>query len=596
MFLRSNFLNIQKESCLMRRAACYLVALGVCLSLRPTILFAEDAGLIGFWPLRGDSRDHSSHGLDGINHGVNLESSEFDGQSAYIEIPNAAALAFADGDFSIAAEIYTEKGLDDCLGDIVSKFDAANRKGFNLTLVSNTSGYNSQSDQRQLFLGLDNGTSGAWTDCGRPGGKTNSTDALTVFDGDLYVGTVDAPDATDWAHVYRYRGGKEWEDCGRVGERKTRGVYAMIVHDGSLYAATAGSHGGPNVNSPDEDFGRVYRYRGDKQWEDIGQPGDHYRINSLASYRGKLYALSINTYGATGGGVYVYESGKQWRQIGDFGRPHISGVHDGRLYAAFPQGEVFVYDGKSWNNLGNPFGSLDVCNQIHSLGVYRGELYVGTWPLGKVAVRRNEKWVDVGRLGDATEIVGLTVYNGGLYGGSIPRAEVFRFDGPNKWESIGRLFEPPKFELVPVGSYAKGIQDWTRASSLAVYDGKLFSSTATCYRAQIDPPAAADDIRGKVFSFQTGATVSADRDMGPGWRHITATREGGSLALFVDGKLAARSQSSQSRVDVSCDTPLQIGFGPQSYFRGKIRDVRIYNRALKEGDVQELTANAAKGN
>ena len=210
-----------------------------------------------------------------------------------------------------------------------------------------------------------------------------------------------------------------------------------------------------------------------------------------------------------------------------------------------PAGNVFVFGGKSWDDLGNPFGSLDVCNQIHSLGVYHGELYVGTWPLGKVAVRRNDKWFDVGRLGDATEIVGLTVYNGSLYGGSIPRAEVFRFDGPNKWASMGRLFDPPNFKLVPVGSYAKGIQDWTRASSLAVYDGKLFSSTATCYRAQIDPPSAADDIRGKVFCLQTGATVSADRDMGSGWRRIVASREGDALALFVDGKLAARSQNAQ---------------------------------------------------
>jgi hypothetical protein len=565
----------------------HLIALSICLALQSPSLFAKEAGLVGFWPLRGDCRDHSGHGLNGTNHGVNLETGEFDGRSAYIEIPNAPALAVARGDFSIAAEIYTEKGVDDCLGDIMSQF-CADRKGFNLTLVHNTSGYNSQSDQRQLFFGLDNATNGSWTDCGRPGGKTNCTDALTVFNGDLYVGTVDAPSPSDWAHVYRYRGKKEWEDCGRVGQGRTRGVYAMIVHDGALYAATAGSHGGRNANSADEDFGRVYRYRGNKQWEDIGQPGNHYRINSLASYRGKLYALSVNTYGATGGGVYEYESGQQWRQIGDFGRPHTSCVHDGHLYTAFPEGKVFVYDGKSWDDLGNPFGSLEVCNQVHSLGTYRGELYVGTWPLGKVAVRRNDKWVDVGRLGDATEIVGLTVYNGSLYGGSIPRAEIFRFDGPNKWESMGRLFDPPNFELVPVGSHAHAVQDWSRASSLAVFNGKLFSSTATCYRAQIDPPIAADDIRGKVFCLQTGATVSSDRDLGAGWRQIAAVRKGHTLSLFVDGKLTARTTSEQPDLDASCGAPLQIGFGPQSYFHGKIRDVRIYNQAIGVDDIQQL--------
>jgi hypothetical protein len=104
---------------------------------------------------------------------------------------------------------------------------------------------------------------------------------------------------------------------------------------------------------------------------------------------------------------------------------------------------------------------------------------LGLW--GKAAVRRDDKWTDVGRLGDATEIVGLSVYNGSFYGGSIPRAEVFRFDGPNKWTSVGRLFDPPDFELVPVGSHETAVQYWSRASSLTVYQGKLFSSTATCY-------------------------------------------------------------------------------------------------------------------
>jgi hypothetical protein len=176
------------------------IALIVFLTARPIVLLADD-GLIGFWTLRGDCRDHSGYGLDGTNHGVDLESSAFDGRSAYVEVSNSDNLSFRNGDFTIGATIYTDARLEDSFGDIVSKFSAGERKGFNLTLVSNTTGYNSQSDQRQLFFGLDGGTNGSWTDCGRPGGKTNSTDALTVFDGSLYVGTVDAPDPADWAHV-----------------------------------------------------------------------------------------------------------------------------------------------------------------------------------------------------------------------------------------------------------------------------------------------------------------------------------------------------------------------------------------------------------
>src|SRR5204863_337222 len=163
-------------------------------------------------------------------------------------------------------EVYTEKNTDDVLGDLVSKFDPKARRGFNLTFSSNTSGYNSQSNTRHLFFGLDNATAGKWVDCGRPGGLCKSSDALTVFDG------------------------------------------------------------GKN------------------------------------------------------GGVYVYEGGKKWTQCGDFGRPHTSGVHNGRLYAAYPQGEVFAFDGNDWEHLGNPLGSLKDCNQLHAQGAYQGEWFVGTWP------------------------------------------------------------------------------------------------------------------------------------------------------------------------------------------------------------------------
>jgi hypothetical protein len=221
------------------------------------------------------------------------------------------------------------------------------------------------------------------------------------------------------------------------------------------------------------------------------------------------------------------------------------------------------------------------------MGVYRGELYVGTWPKGMIAVRRAGKWVDLGRLGDATEIVGLTVYNGSLFAGTIPRAELFRFDGPQQWTSIRRLFQPPGFEPVPVGGGGPGVADWSRASSLAVFGSKLFISTATCYRTSMPTPLA-DEPRGKVFSYSVGAGVSADRDLGPGWKHVAAIRKGRSLELHVDGKPVA-SSSASSDLDVSTTAPLLIGFGPQSHFRGQLRDVRLYNRALNDREIQSLS-------
>jgi hypothetical protein len=418
------------------------------ISLLGTPLSAHEAGLVGHWKVSGDSQDASGLEQTGANHSVDLSESSFNGSNAYIEIRDSAALDFGTGDFSIVADIYTEKGLADVPGDIVSKYDPVRRQGFTLGLANNTAGYNAPSDVRQLFFGTDNGTAGDWADCGRPNPKTHISDALTVFDGDLYAGTADGPDESDWAHVYRFKGGQEWEDCGRLGSGKTRGVYAMVVHDGVLYAATSASHGSQPATM---DYGRVYRYRSGQQWDDIGQPGENYRLNSLASFQGKLYVAGFNI-GPNPGHCYVYDGGKCWSECGKFnGWPHALAVHDKRLYAAYPQGEVYAYDGATWTNLGNPGGTFAECNQVHSLGVFQGELYAGSWPKGKVAVLRDGKWVDLGRLGDATEVIGLTVYNGSLFAGTIPRAELFRLDCNARWTSVRRLFDPPGFEPVAVG-------------------------------------------------------------------------------------------------------------------------------------------------
>jgi hypothetical protein len=397
------------------------------------------------------------------------------------------------------------------------------------------------------------------------------------------VGTTDGLDESDWAHVYRYRGEQDWEDLGRLGNARTRGVYAMIVHDGALYAATSASHG----RQPKEmSFGRVYCYRGGQHWEDIGQPGENYRLNSLASFQGKLYVAAFNI-GSPSGFCYVHQGDRKWEQCGEFpGAPHTLAVHDGQLYAAYPHGRVYAFDGATWQDLGNPHASTTKCNQIHSLGVHRGELYTGSWPLGRVAVRRDDTWADLGQLGDATEVVGLTNYNGCLYAGTIPRAELFRFDGTNEWKSIRRLFDPIGYEPVPVGGGGPGVADWSRASSLAVFQGKLFVTTATCYRTQLTAPQS-EEHRGKVYSFDTGTCVSSDRDLGSGWKHLVAIRQGRAVRIYFDGQLAASAVHPQA-IDVSSTAPLQIGFGPQSHFQGKIREVRLYNRALEQTEISAL--------
>ena len=171
-----------------------------------------DPGLAGYWKLKGNCRDYSGRG----NHGVNVDAGNFNGRDSYIEVPDSPSLGFGSGDFSISVWVYTERDIDDVIGDVLSKYDPEKRKGFNLSVKASSGGYSSHGDDRHVYFCIDDARLSDWQDCGRPTEKSNYvSNSLTVFDGHLYAGTTDAHEKADWCHVYRYEGGQNWSDCGR---------------------------------------------------------------------------------------------------------------------------------------------------------------------------------------------------------------------------------------------------------------------------------------------------------------------------------------------------------------------------------------------
>jgi hypothetical protein len=76
------------------------------------------------------------------------------------------------------------------------------------------------------------------------------------------------------------------------------------------------------------------------------------------------------------------------------------------------------------------------------------------------------------------------------------------------------------------------------------------------------------------------------------WHHVAGTFDGTVLCLYVDGNLVA-SQSLSGSI-VPSTGPLRIGGNSiwGEYFDGVIDDVRVYNRALSQLEIQ-LTMNAA---
>lgn len=517
-----------------------------------------DEGLVAHWPLAADARDAAGQGLHATAHGVTFEGDNgalFDGRASYLEVPHSDALNPGASDFTISLWLHTEAVLDDTLGDLVTKFDPAARRGLNLGVMNYHGVVCAQSNYRNVFFGIDDGAAPrGWEDCGRPGNAVYPM-ALCVFEGDLYAGTFEF--AKDEAgHVYRYKGGAAWEDCGVP--YPSNAVSALAVHNGELYAAA--SHyrsGGSALGDAGNELpgGRVYRYKGGMEWEDCGKLGEIEAIYGLASFNGHLYASSL--YAPAG--LFRYEGGTQWTDLGNpGGRVEALGVHNGHLYGTgFDLGYsgVYRFDNPGWTDCGTPRDTT----QTYSFMQHQGELFVGTWPIGNVFVLRAPgDWDDRGPLGEEKESMGMAVYNGKLYAGTLPLAHVYRYDGGQTWTDTGRLDTTPDVQ-------------YRRAWSMAVHDGKLYCGVLPS---------------GRVLRYETGACISHDHELPPGWVHLAAQREGDTLALYLNGQKT--NERTGAAINIDNKAPLKIGLGQHDYFNGRMKDVRIYGRALDEAEIAKL--------
>jgi len=533
----------------------------VMLSSAATFAGAKDESLIGHWPLMGDARDRSDYQNHGVNHGVGLNAefpASFDGKHSWIEVPHSESLALNNDQFSITLAVKTEADLDDVIGDLLSKFDSAGRKGFQLSIKNHAGVTSSQSNDRHLHFGIDNGQiEPQWTDHGQLGDAILIY-SMAVYNGQLFAGTC-VPGKDSAGHVYRFSGDDKWIDCGSPD--LCNSVSSMAVLNGRLYVGTAryrlkGSSLAESGNP--HHGGNVYRYEGDGKWAHCGNLPGVEAINGMVAYNGKLYASSMYAPAA----LFCYDGDKQWTSCGvpDGKRVESLAIYNGYLYASgYDEGAVYRFDGKDWAHVGQ---ASPGSTQTYGFTVYQGSLHVSEWP--KAEVYRYDgvnQWTSIGKLGDEKESMPLTVYNGKMYSGTLPLASVYRYDGAAKWTSIGRVDTTPDVR-------------YRRAWSMAVFQGRLFVGTLP---------------GGRVLSIEAGRNATYDTAIKPGWRHIAACRDQQCLKLYVDGEpVASSSTFDAADYDLSNAEPLKIGFGAHDYFNGQMKNLRFYGRALTEADVKKL--------
>jgi hypothetical protein len=234
-------------------------------------------------------------------------------------------------------------------------------------------------------------------------------------------------------------------------------------------------------------------------------------------------------------------------------------VFNGSLFAScYDEGSVFRFDGKVWHEA----GKIPNATQTYGFAVHNGSLYVSEWPMAHVyRYLGGTDWEDVGRLGEELETMPLLVYNGKMYGGTLPLAEVYRYDGSTTWTKIGRVDMTPDVRF-------------RRAWSMAVYQGRLFVGALPS---------------GRVLSIEAGRNATLDKSLPSGWHHVAAVRDADRLRLYVDGKLVSESAPiTNEQYNLSSSADLNVGFGAQDFFKGRMADVRIYKGVLSETEIRQL--------
>ncbi|NIP25986.1 MAG: hypothetical protein GWN67_16725 [Phycisphaerae bacterium] len=119
----------------------------------------------------------------------------------------------------------------------------------------------------------------------------------------------------------------------------------------------------------------------------------------------------------------------------------------------------------------------------------------------------------------------------------------------------------------------------------------LFDSAAESAKnyLYIDKPLYGNLISWIQWPSPSGAIASIKPDLNT-WYHVVAVEDSPHRAIYIDGSLDSSDNLSQSYTGNTPDT-IRIGNRADSipfYFDGSIDDVRIYDRALSAGEVEQL--------
>ncbi|MCU0484231.1 MAG: LamG domain-containing protein, partial [Chloroflexi bacterium] len=286
-----------------------------------------------------------------------------------------------------------------------------------------------------------------WESCGSPW-DANAVSRLAVHGGALYAGVSrlrgggsgreDSANQNPGGRILRYEGGERWADMGRLGDADS--ITALVPFGGDLYAAPMYSEGVYRMDAPGTwtwcgSPGRRLLALGVHGGALYGAGNDHADVDSaIAQTRAGIVVPARSSTG--GGGVFRYDGGERWTSRGlqpDTTQLYAIETYGGQLHiGTWPTGLVFraadldAPGDATWQ----PIGRLGDETEIMNLQAYNGMLYGGTLPHAQLyRYEADDDWRLLATLDETPDALyrraaSMALYRGRLFVGTLPTGRV----------------------------------------------------------------------------------------------------------------------------------------------------------------------------
>lgn len=189
---------------------------------------------------------------------------------------------------------------------------------------------------------------------------------------------------------------------------------------------------------------------------------------------------------------------------------------------------------------------------------------------------------DVSGNGNDGTVFGAT-FTADRFGGALS------FDGVNDYVSVPDNDSLDLTDDLTLGLWLKRVGGYNLPGYLI---NKTFLTSPSHGNFNLYTQIGYDDVVGFDIPYGDDQIVRSTTFFDqPEWHHVVLTKSGNEYSLYVDGLL--EDFNTSNTIMVATDTPLVIGcwvrdIGNTAHFNGVIDEVRIYNRALSEVEVNEL--------